>query len=162
MSDTGAVDIPTTGEDETPQLRVLAQYIKDLSFEAPGAPRALLAQAAEQPRLDIEVDVQAGQLSPTDYEVVFSMKIRALRLDETIFHVEMDMAGLLRLIGIPEDSIQPVLFIEGPRLLFPFARRLIADLVRESGFPPLMIDPIDFVALYHSRQSNSGEQVGHA
>lgn len=162
MSDTDATSNTATGEGEAPQLRVLAQYIKDLSFEAPGAPMALLNQSGEQPRLDIEVDVQAGQLSPTDYEVVFSMKIRAARVDETIFHVELDLAGLLRLVGIPEDSIQPVLFIEGPRLLFPFARRLVADLIRESGFPPLMIDPIDFVALYQSRQSNSGDQVGHA
>lgn len=131
-------------------IHVLGQYIKDLSFENPGAPRSLRA-SDKAPALDVNVNVNAKPQSQTDFEIELKLDARAARGDETLFIVEVTYAGLFQLRNVPAEHIQPLVLIECPRLLFPFARQIIADATRQGGFPPLMIDPVDFTALYRRR-----------
>ena len=139
----------TTGE-QAPQLNVLAQYIKDFSFENPNAPRSLGPQE-QGPNINIQVNVNAKQVTETEFEVNLVMEGSAQNPTTTLFKFELDFAGIFRLQNIPPAELQPVVMIECPRLLFPFARQIIADAVRNGGFPPLFIDPIDFVSLYRQR-----------
>lgn len=133
-----------------PSLNVLAQYIKDLSFENPHAPHSLRPRE-EQPEINININVNANPLSETDFEVELQMNANAGEGDSTMFTVELVYAGVFRLINIPEEAVPPALFIECPRLLFPFARQVMAGATRDGGFPPLMLEPIDFVALFQQR-----------
>ena len=150
------------GAESSPQLRLLAQYAKDLSFENPNAPGSLTASQTN-PKIDIAVDVQATPRSNTEFEVELKISATAKRDEEVSFIVELSYCGLFLLANIPADQLQPVILIECPRLLFPFARRVVADATRDGGFPPLMIDPIDFVALYQrqlaSQQAAQGQQA---
>jgi len=140
------------GNDQAPQaINVLAQYIKDLSFENPNAPRSLGNAQQGGPQISLTVNVNARPLSGTDYEVELAIEGGAGEGANTMFKFELLYGAVLRLIGIPQDSIHAVVMIEGPRLLFPFARQIIADATRNGGYPPLMLDPIDFVALYRNR-----------
>jgi preprotein translocase subunit SecB len=132
--------------DGGPALQVLAQYVKDLSFENPG-----IGQAVQQPRIDLNVDLQARRADGGQFEVILKLRVTAAQETNTLFLLELAYAGAFMLRGVPEESIQPVLLIECPRLLFPFARRIVADIVRDGGMPPLMIEPIDFAALYRSK-----------
>ncbi len=138
---------PEGGGETQPQLRLLAQYVKDLSFENPNAPAAL-AGGGGSPKIDISVDVQAARRGDTEFEVDLKIAATAKRDKDVAFIVELSYGGLFQLSNIPAEQLQPVVLIECPRLLFPFARRVLADATRDGGFPPLMIDPIDFVALY--------------
>jgi preprotein translocase subunit SecB len=139
-------------EEKPPQLNVLAQYIKDLSFENPNAPRSL-QPSQEQPNINIQINVNAQPLSDTDVEVALKLEGKAEVKDLLLFSFDLVFAGIFRIQNIPQDSVQPVLMIECPRLLFPFAREIVATSVRNGGFPPLMLDPIDFVALYQQRMA---------
>lgn len=130
-----------------PQLAIAAQYVKDLSFENPGAPQTLLP-STQPPQIEVGVDVQARQLTEDRFEVDLKISANAKRGEVTLFLVELHYAGLFQLKNIPRDSLQAVCLIECPRILFPFARRVVADATRDGGFPPLMLDPIDFVELY--------------
>ena len=142
-----------------PQLNVLAQYTKDLSFENPNAPRILAGQ--QQPQINIQVGVNATPMSNTDFEVSLKIDGKAETTQkELIFSFELIYGGVFRIQNVPQDSLQPVVMIECPRLLFPFARQIIADAVVSGGFPPLMLDPVDFVTLY--RQNMSKAQPGNA
>lgn len=132
-------------------LVVNAQYVKDLSFENPRAPMSL-QQSEEAPRIDVNVDVQATRLGETNYEVILALTATANSGDDKVFLVELSYGGLFTLGGIPEEHIQPVLLIECPRLLFPFARAVIADMTRDGGFAPLMIQPVDFAEMYRRSQ----------
>lgn len=134
------------------QLRVLTQYIKDLSFENPNAPRTV-GPLPEQPQIAVRVDVGAQRLGETEFEVTISLGAEAKIQNELMFLIELDYCGLFRLVNIPGEQIEPVLLIECPRMLFPFARRIIADVTRDGGFPPLLIDPVDFVGLYQQRRA---------
>jgi preprotein translocase subunit SecB len=146
MTDNGA----TPSADSLPQLNVLAQYTKDLSFENPNAP-ASLAPQQQQPNINIQVNVNAKQLGTGEFEVSLVLEGSAINTSMTLFKFELDYAGIFRLTNIPETEIQPIIMIECPRLLFPFARQIIGEAIRNGGFPPLFIDPIDFVALYRQR-----------
>jgi preprotein translocase subunit SecB len=132
------------------QLRVLTQYVKDFSFENPNVPQSL-GPTDEQPNIAVRVDVGVKRMSETDFEVALKIGADAKASDKTMFLVELDYAGLFRLVNVPEENLEAVLVIECPRQIFPFARRIIADITRDGGFPPLMIDPIDFVGLYQQR-----------
>jgi preprotein translocase subunit SecB len=132
-----------------PQLNVVAQYIKDLSFENPNAPQSL--QIQQQPQIGIQINVNATPLSETDIEVSLTLEGKAEAGEQVLFAFELDFAGIFRIQGVPPESMQPVVLIECPRLLFPFAREIIASTVRNGGFPPLLLDPVDFVALYRQR-----------
>jgi len=133
-----------------PALNALVQYTKDLSFENPNAPQSLGPQESA-PNISIQVNVNARQLAETDFEVSLVLEGSAGEGAGTLFKFELDYAGVFRLTNVPADQAHPVVMIECPRLLFPFARQIIADAVRNGGFPPLYIDPIDFHALYQQR-----------
>lgn len=135
---------------EQPRLSVTAQYIKDLSFENPNAPTSL-APPSERPQIDINVDVGHRALGPTNYEVVLRIDVKAALDGKALFMVELEYAGLFQFENIPAESIEAVCMMECPRHIFPFARRIIADVTRDGGFPPMMIDPIDFAGLYRQR-----------
>ena len=148
------------GEQQNPQINILAQYIKDLSFENPNAPRSLGQTPQGQPQITLSVNVNARALSVTDYEVELAIEGGAGEGADTIFKFELLYGAVMRLVGIPQESVGAVVMIEGPRLLFPFARQIIADATRNGGYPPLMLDPIDFVALYRNRLSEmQGQQA---
>lgn len=134
----------------SPSLNILAQYIKDLSFENPGAPRSLQSRD-RAPAININVNVNANPLSESDFDVVLSLNAEAKDGDKTVFAAELVYGGVFRISGFPQEHMLPVLFIECPRLLFPFARQIIADATRNGGFPPLMIDPIDFAQMFAQR-----------
>ncbi len=141
---------PATGADSMPQLNVLAQYTKDLSFENPNAPNSLGAQEVS-PNISIQVNVNLRQLGETDFEVELLLEGSAVAGSNTLFKFDLTYAGVFRLQNIPEADLHPILMIECPRLMFPFARQIVADAVRSGGFPPLLIDPIDFHNLYRQR-----------
>jgi preprotein translocase subunit SecB len=142
-------------------IHVLGQYIKDLSFENPNAPRSLRA-SDKAPTLDVNVNVNARPQSQTDFEIELKLDARAARGEETLFIVEVNYAGLFQVRNVPQEHVQPLVLIECPRLLFPFARQIIADATRQGGFPPLMIDPVDFAALYRRRVAESNVQAAAA
>lgn len=139
---------PATG----PSLRVLGQYVKDLSFENPGN-----VQVNTQPNIDLGIDVGATPHVQGDgmYEVSLKLNAKAQAEDKVLFITELEYAGLFKLENVSETDLEPMLLIECPRLLFPFARRIIAELTREGGFPPLLIDPVDFVSLYKSQKAQA-------
>ncbi|KPF42896.1 protein-export chaperone SecB [Rhizobium sp. G187] len=134
----------------SPSLNILAQYIKDFSFENPGAPRSLQARD-KAPAININVNVNANPLSDNDFDVVLTLSAEAKDGDKVVFVTELVYGGVFRITGFPQEHMLPVLFIECPRLLFPFARQIIADASRNGGFPPLMIDPIDFAQMFAQR-----------
>lgn len=158
MSDQGANNNGNQAAGEAPQLRVLTQYVKDLSFENPNAPQTL-GPAEEQPTINVRVDVGVRRMSGTDFEVALKIGAEATVKDKTMFLAELDYAGLFRLTNVPEADLEAVLVIECPRQIFPFARRILADVTRDGGFPPLMIDPIDFVSLYNQRRQQMAQEV---
>lgn len=130
-----------------PQLTVLAQYVKDLSFENPTAPQSLQG-SSQNPQLKVSVKVNAGPRGEDAYEVALQLEVHARSDQGVIYNVELIYGGLFRLRGVPQNLLQPVLFVDCPTILFPFMRRVLADVVRDGGFPPLMLDPIDFGRLY--------------
>jgi len=132
------------------QIGVLAQYVKDLSFENPNAPRSL-APSAQQPSINIQVNVEATPLGATDFEVTLRLEGKAEVQNTVLFSFELVYAGAFRIQNVPAESVQPVVLIECPRLLFPFAREIVANAVRNGGFAPLLLDPFDFAALYRQR-----------
>ncbi len=145
-----------------PSLNALAQYAKDISFENPNAPRSLAPQESA-PQISIQVNVNAKQLADTDFEVDLSLEGNAKIGQEVMFAFDLTYSGVFRLRNIPADHVHQVVMIECPRLLFPFARQIVAESVRNGGFPPLYIDPIDFVGLYRQRaESEAAGQVAGA
>jgi len=134
-----------------PQLNVLAQYVKDLSFENPNAPGSLQQQQQQQPAINIQINVNATPLSDTDVEVVLKLDGQADISGNVLFAFDLAYAGVFRIQNVPQESVHPVVMIECPRLLFPFAREIVATSVRNGGFPPLMLDPVDFVSLYRQK-----------
>jgi preprotein translocase subunit SecB len=133
-----------------PQIGVLAQYVKDLSFENPNAPRSM-APSGQQPTINIQVNVDAAPMSGTDVEVTLRLEGKAESQGTLLFGFELVFAGIFRIQNVPAESLQAVVLIECPRLLFPFAREIVATAVRNGGFAPLLLDPIDFVGLYRQR-----------
>jgi preprotein translocase subunit SecB len=142
-----------------PNLGVIAQYIKDFSFENPNAPHSLMQQQ-QQPQISIQINVNPNQLSNTDFEVELKIEGKAEFAEKVLFAFDLNYGGVFRLSNIPQENIGPLLMIECPRLLFPFARELIASAISNGGFPPLMLQPIDFVGLYQRRLADmQGQQA---
>jgi len=137
-----------------PMLSALGQYIKDLSFENPNAPQSLGPQDANS-NINISVNVNARPLADDGFEVELILSGQAGDPNNVVFRFDLKYAGLFRIQNVPAESIQAVVMIECPRLLFPFARQIIADCVRNGGFPPLFIDPIDFAGLYQQRMQQA-------
>jgi preprotein translocase subunit SecB len=141
------------------QFRVAAQYTKDFSFENPNAPQSLMQQQQAQPTMNIQINVNPKQLSNTDFEVELKLDGKAEANGSVLFAFELIYAGVFHLQGIPAESVAPLLMIECPRILFPFAREIIAGAVISGGYPPLLLDPIDFVALYQQRTAQAQQQA---
>ena len=146
------------GNGAAPQLSVLTQYVKDLSFESPGAPLSLRPRE-KAPAININVNVQANPLAENDFDVTLTMTAKAQDGDTVLFNVELVYGGVFRAVGFPQEHLLPVLFIECPRMLFPFARQIVAECTRNGGFPPLMIDPVDFAQMFQRRMA---EEQGKA
>lgn len=149
----GATGKPAGPQHMQVQVRVLGQYIKDLSFESPNI-RKLLAGAPENPNLNLEINVQPEQVGPDMYETALVFKARAeSKSAGIIYELELDYAGLFRIENAPPEALDAMLHVNCPALLFPFLRRIAADLTREGGFPPLLLDPVDFGLLYLKKRS---------
>ena len=133
-------------------LNVLAQYVKDLSFESPGAPASLRGREAA-PNININVNVSANPLSDKEFDVNLTLSAKANSDKDVLFNVELIYGGVFRIDGFPQEHMLPLLFIECPRLLFPFARQIVAEATRNGGVPPLMIDPIDVAQMFQARMA---------
>jgi preprotein translocase subunit SecB len=149
-----------TGQQAQPSLNVVAQYVKDFSFENPKAPDSLRPQNGG-PQISVGVNVSSKQRSGVEFEVDLKMEVSAQQGEDVVFHIELVYGGLFRVQNVPQQHLHPFVMIECPRLLFPFARQIVADAAVRGGFPPLMIDPIDFVGLYQQyvqRMQNQAQQ----
>ena len=146
----GPAEEPTL--EAQPQLNVVAQYIKDFSFENPNAPRSLTS-SGQQPQIGIQIKVDASPMSDTDVEVALKLEGKAETGGSLMFAFDLTYAGVFRIRNVPQESMNALVLIECPRLLFPFAREIVATTVRNGGFPPLLLDPVDFVGLYRQRMS---------
>ena len=148
---------PPAAAQTVPPLVVNAQYIKDLSFEVPGAPQIFTTLKAA-PRVDINLDVNAHRIQEGQNVFEVTLAIRADAKDGAgeaatqVFLAELSYSGVFTLTGIPDNAIEPVLLVECPRILFPFARNILSETTREGGFPPVLLQPIDFLALWHARR----------
>jgi preprotein translocase subunit SecB len=150
----GADGTPTTSPPGAQQLILNAQYIKDLSFENPRAPQSLMQQTA-QPEVEINVDVKARNLGPEVFEVVLTINATARAQGETVFLVELAYGSVVTVRNAPAETLPALVLIETPRIVFPFARAVIANATRDGGFPPLMINPIDFAELLRRQQADA-------
>jgi preprotein translocase subunit SecB len=161
MSDTPAEN---GAETVQPGFRILAQFVRDFSFENPLAPESLRADAGGmQPQIDIGVEMNARGRQDGLFEVDLKLSAQAKRGEAVAFHVELLYGGLFAITGVPQEELEPVLMIECPRFLFPYARRLISDVTAEGGFPPFQLDPIDFAGVYAARRAQGeGSLVGTA
>jgi preprotein translocase subunit SecB len=158
-------DTPNQGDENAqnpgqPLLAVAGQYIKDLSFEAPGAPGVFGLLQKQQPDIAVNVDVNAHGLQDKLYEVVLHVRAECKVGETTAFIAELSYGGLFN-VNVPKEHLEPVLLIECPRLLFPFARNILADMTRDGGFPPVMLGMVDFVAMYQ-RQIQERAAAGSA
>ena len=163
---------PAAGQQQTQPLVVNIQYVKDLSFEVPGAPQ-IYTQLKAQPQVNINLDVQARRVQDGQNVFEVSIMIRAeaheapaqggnsqAGVPPTVFVAELTYAGVFTLNGLPDNAVEPVLLVECPRILFPFARNILSDVTRDGGFPPVLLQPIDFVALWQQRRAQAQTQQG--
>jgi preprotein translocase subunit SecB len=155
----------TDAATEAPQAATIAQYVKDLSVESPAAPQVFQWQT--QPALDVQFGINGNKVADDVHEITLKITVTAKSDSGTHFIVDLTYAGLFAFRNFPEEALPPFLLIEAPRLLFPFARQIVADSIQNLGFPPVLLDPIDFAAAYMSQQQGQpggeGEPpVGHA
>lgn len=157
-------DTLANGADDQPLIGLITQYVKDLSFENPNAPGVYSWQS--QPNIDVQFNIASEKVADDVHEIALKITAKAVADQGTTFAVELVFAGLFGMRNIPEEQIQPFLYGEAPRLLFPFARRVLADAVQDGGFPPLLLDPIDFGGLYlqqlQAQQDAQAAPVGEA
>lgn len=157
MTDTDLADSPASAKPDAqvntkPQINLRAQYIKDLSFESPRAPASLFT-TREAPAVEISVNLGAQRLEQQAVELAFQIAVRATSDKATLFLIDMVYAGVFEIHNIPDDQLEQAVFVHGANQLFPFARRVVADLTRDGGFPPIMLEAMDFVALYESQRN---------
>lgn len=145
MTDNGATETPAM-----PQISTLAQYTKDFSFENPHAPRSLQPQSSPPP-INVQVNVNARQLGAGEFEVELKLDGIAGETSNVLFRFDLTYCGVFRLENIPQEHLHPAVMIECPRMLFPFARQIVAEAVQNGGFPPFLLNPVDFVGLYQQR-----------
>ncbi len=168
MSETAS--LPQAQGQPVPPLLVNIQYVKDLSFEVPGAP-LIFTSLRSAPRVDINLDVQVRRIQEGQNVFEVTLAIRAEAHEATgngasvpgpvaegaarVFMVELAYAGIFTLNNVPDNAVEPMLLVECPRLLFPFARNILSDVTRDGGFPPVLLQPIDFVSLWQSRRAQA-------
>lgn len=151
------MDKEVLDNQNTPHIAVNAQYIKDFSFENPGAP-ATLANLSAAPQIDLALDLNIQRMPEDDYfEVEISISAKAVNEKATLFIVDLKYAGVFNLINIPKDQVQMLLAVHCPSIIFPYARKIIADVTQDGGFQPLMIDPVDFGVLYSKKMMEASE-----
>lgn len=150
-------NIKANGEDTAPAVGMLNQYIKDLSVENPQAPHSF--NWGETPQIDVQVNIQANAVTDEIHEVALKLAIKAESAQGVHFSVELDYGTLFGLRNVSDEQAHPFLFGEAPRLMFPFARRVVADAVRDAGYPPLVLEPIDFNALYMQQISQAQQMA---
>ena len=145
-----------------PAIRVLAQFIRDLSFENPRAPDSLRSTQG-QPAIDLGVEMNARGRPDGLFEVDLKLMATAARENEAVFHLELVYGGLFSISGVAEADIEPVLLVEAPRYLFPYARRIVSEMTSEGGFPPFLLEPLDFASIYAQRKAQAAQQpIGQA
>lgn len=132
--------------DNAPSFAIRGQYVKDISFENPNAPQSLLSN--NTPKIEVSVELKAQNLQNDIYETIIFISVRATDNGSAIYHVDLAYAGLFEVANVPPEHVEPMVMIDCPFVLFPFARRIVSDLTRDGGFSPLLLDPIDFQALY--------------
>ena len=142
----------------TPRFLIRGQYIKDLSFENPHAPNAVV-KPDDKPEVNVDISLKAQRLDEQHFELVLKAVAGAKTKATTIFMAELDYAAVVQLINIPEERMEQILFIDCAAVLFPFARRILSDVTRDGGFMPLMLEPIDFLALYARNKANEAKQA---
>lgn len=155
----GEAEAPAAADG--PQLFVNVQYVKDFSFENPRAPQSLIQQGA-QPEVAINIDVKATNLNPEAYEVTLTVNVTANAQGEPVFLVELAYAAVVTIRNAPEPMLASLILVETPRIIFPFARAIIANATRDGGFPPLLINPIDFAELLRRQQSPDQPEIGES
>ena len=152
---------PAAEQQAPPPIVINGQYIKDLSFEAPSAPGVFAELQKGAPEIAINVDVNAQPLQDNNFEVALHIRAECKAGETTAFLLEVAYGGLFAL-NVPQEHLQPVLLIECPRLLFPFVRHLMAVVTREGGFPPLLLGPVDFVAMYQANLQQEAAASGES
>lgn len=158
--DVGTPEIAETLVGDGPGIRILAQFIRDLSFENPRAPESLRGGAA-QPQIDLGVEMNARSREDGFFEVDIKLSAKAARDDGPVFVVELLYGGVFQITGVNAEDMEPVLLIECPRFLFPFARQIIAEVTSNGGYPPFLLDPIDFAGVFQARKAQE-QAAGHA
>jgi preprotein translocase subunit SecB len=138
----------------TASVALRGQYIKDASFENPRAPASLVS-SGEAPKLEVAVNLGAQRLEETVFELAIHINVRAVQEKQSVFLIDLAYGGVLEIKNAAEDQLEPLLFVQGAMLLFPYARRVISDLTRDGGFPPLLLEPIDFSAMYAQQKNRS-------
>lgn len=148
-SDNSNPEAATAANDPaaTPVWQLVGQYIRDLSFENPEAPGSIL-RGTGAPRFDVNINVQVKREPDDIYAIELTLTAKALREESILFNVELVYGGMFRVKNIPEDQLAPLLMIESPRMIFPFARQVLANVTQAGGFPPLMMEPVDFASIY--------------
>jgi preprotein translocase subunit SecB len=161
MTITNGGPTPTAAPGNAAEFGILAQYIKDFSFENPNAPRSL-APVQQPPEIGVQVNVNPKPLSNTDFEVELRIDGKAEANGMVLFSFDLVFAGVFRLQNIPPENVSPLIMIEAPRLLFPYAREIISSAVANGGFPPLLLNPVDFIALYQKKMAELQPQSAQA
>ena len=145
-------DTPAPAASNRPSIMLRAQYIKDLSFENPRAPASMF-MLKEPPQMEVSVNLGAQKLDENVYEVAIQIGVRAIAEKATIFLCDLVYAGVIEMTNIPETAVEPTLFVQGAQLVYPFARRVIADVTRDGGFPPVALEPLDFATMYDTQRA---------
>lgn len=145
-------------EGTEPQVSILAQYIKDLSVENPSSPQVFQWQV--QPSLDVQFNLNADKVADDVHEVTIKIEVTARSDNGVHFVVDLTYGGLFGIRNMPDEALAPILLVEAPRLIFPFARQIIAEAVTNTGFPPLLLEPIDFGAAYMAQLQAAQQQAG--
>lgn len=146
------------GHVDNPSIKVAGQYLKDLSFESPNAPKSLQSPGSN-PNLQVDIHVNANKLEGEIFESAIHFKAHASNDEGTIYLLEAVYAGAFEVKNIPGEALEPLMLINCPAILYPFLRRLVSDVTQEGGFPPLLLDPIDFAALYQKRQEGKSKEA---
>jgi preprotein translocase subunit SecB len=149
--------VEATQPQAQPSIRILGQYLKDLSFENPSAPQSLAPQQQTQPEIAVAVNVNARNLGPNDFEVELHLDAKATKEEKVLFAAEILYAGVFRMENFSQNMLHPAVLIECPRILFPFARQILAEATRNGAFPPLTLDPIDFAGMYQRRMAQQNQ-----
>lgn len=164
MTDNDQTSAAASDDQAKPRFQVVGQYVKDLSFENPSAPQSLTVME-EKPSIQVNIDLNAQKIQENLFEVSLKVSASAQVKENKLFMVELVYAGLFTITGVPADRLEAILFVDCPFVLFPYARRVISDVTRDGGYPPLLLEPIDFFSLYRNKMelrnnaAASGETV---